>query len=398
MLPSPAAGCMRRLLLVLAAFALPLAGAAPSLVEAFDVMPDGFVVRYHLSETAYYASPDVGTTYDIVRHAVRDNYAEFLDMGFEGGWPGDGHVYMDDRTGAQCVACVVSNGEFQIHYSILGAPRTTVSAQVYYPSYEAQVRSTIGHETFHNFQHAYIQPTGAATRMSPAFMEGLGRMQETLHSYSWAAWQPMRLVYQGTINGCNNELAPAAHPVEFPAESPVQWNPDGTLAEGPATNQSYSACDFWLSWYGHHGDAGLVALHEAAFDHRGKDGWEEMRDTIQQATGSVEADLARFAVMALTGQGIAFHGFDWAEHLGRWTPETLQPGGARTQTLADGGMMGAWIDAGTVSVASDLPVMLVVIGEDGTWQQVSSGTHVEGAWAVAILPGLGRADVTLSVA
>lgn len=389
-------------------------------VTIYDRMSDGFRIKYDLGGVVGLC-PDPGVetgvqpvdVCSLTRRLVRENYEEFLSWGLQKGWSrAMGVVYIDDSTAASCFACVYISQEFQIHIHTAILPYLRASGYAYEDD-AAAYSNVLGHEMFHNFQSAYYKPGDAY--MAGAYTEGLARFQETLHEYSAASHQPESLVYADDANGCNDEIdSTTSRPFEFPEQSPVQWAGGGaTLASGPATSQSYSACGFWMSWYGQHGLAGLQGLLLASRDQKQKEGWDEVKGTIEQATGApVDGDLAAYARSLLTGDGLAWgpaagegDAIDWGVYLQRWQAPTLQPGGAWTLTLEDGGMMAARLRVdGVVSVEGE-GVRLYLVRDDGALSTVAeapSGQAVavgsDAVWAVAVLPGVGETEAALSFA
>lgn len=361
---------------------------------AIDRMSDGFeiVFRYGPGALPFYPTVDELGPTGVIRAVAAENYEEFLSWGLTKGWSrNQGDIYVDDDIALQCLACVFIGLDFNIHV-FSGVTQALAQLGYSYPDERAAMATVIGHEMFHNFQNRYSRPVGGVN-MGGSFSEGMARFQETLHAYSGVSHQPDSLVYARDANGCNDELG-------------VQGG-QPNLASGPATAQSYSACDFWLTFYGQQGIAGIRAALAASPAHRPKAGWDELRAIVQDAAGApVEDTLARFAASLLTGAGLTWGpaagvgaSHDWNTYLLGWPAGTLAPGGSLTQTLVDGGMMGARVTIdGTLSV-NTTAVKLYVIDDAGTPTPIVSGASVDApAWVVAIDPAVGSANVKLSYA
>lgn len=359
---------------------------------AIDRMSDGFeiIFRYGPGGLPNYPTVDeVGPT-GIIRAVTAENYAEFLSWGFTKGWSrSQGDVFVDDEVALSCLACVFIGLDFNIHIS--SAVTEALSALGYrYDDPRAAMSTVIGHEMYHNFQNRYARPAGGVN-MGGAYSEGMARFQETLHDYSEITHQPDSLVYATDANGCNDELGTQTGAA--------------TLATGPATRQSYSACDFWLTFYGEHGIAGVREAMLVSATHRPKTGWDEMKSIVEDVTNApIDDDLARFAGSILTGARLTWGpaagagpALDWNAHLDGWVIPTLAPGGSVTQGIADGGMMGARVDVDGVVTVNTTAVKLYVIDTAGTPTPIASGASVDApAWVIAIRPGTGAATPTLS--
>lgn len=248
----------------------------PNELVAVDRMPDGFEIQFQDGGTPFYPKLDEPPLHTI-REATRENYAEFLAWGVRTGWPGRGTIFVYDASALQCLACVRWGEEFNVHLSSrMGEAMTAIGYT--YPDERAAMSSVLGHEIFHNIQHVYAG--SAAASLGGAFVEGTARFQETLHVYSWVSPQAGSVVYARDANGCNDELGVQTGSV--------------TLFDGPATDQSYSACDLWLGFHGRHGLAGIEALTEASPGQAYKTGWAEIHRLLVAATGRpVEDEIAR---------------------------------------------------------------------------------------------------------
>jgi hypothetical protein len=360
-----------------------------------DRMPDGFRIQMHAADLGVYPAFGVEPLpHDVMLYVVGENYREFLSWGLQKGWSGTtGHVYIDDDTAASCIACVFISQQFNIHIS--SAAVQALGALGYtYPDDRAALSTVIGHEMFHNFQNAYSKPTTSATFMGGAYAEGMARAQETFHEYSAVTHQDDSLVYAADANGCNDELGVQGTVV--------------TLHDGPATSQSYSACDFWLSFYGRHGVDGYRALLEASPAHATKGGWTEIKSVVEDALDApVDDELAGFAAAMLTDEQLAWapasgNGavIDWSTFLDGWVVPTLAPGGSYTQRVRDGGMAAARVNVdGVVTTNAPEATALYVVRDDGSFTRIQSGDIVDApAWIVSILPGTGTVTPTLSYA
>jgi hypothetical protein len=229
--------------------------------------------------------------------------------------------------------------------------------------------------------------------MGGAYSEGMARFQETLHDYSAVSHQPDSLVHAIDGNGCNYELG-------IQVGSPV-------LFDGPATSQSYSACDFWLTFYGRHGTSGVVAIFEASNAHHTKSGWDELKSVIEDATGApVDDDLAGFGAAILTDVGLTWGpaadagpALDWSQFLLGWTVPTLAPGETYTQRIRDGGMIAARVNVDGVVTTNEPSAPLYVVRDDGSFTRIASGDSVDApAYVLSLLPGVGSVTPTLSYA
>ena len=372
---------------------LPQTPSPTSSVFATDTYSDGFRITFHLATTQFFPTAAEPLPTDELRAVTRENYEEYLSWGLHKGWSSNlGHVYLNDAVAAQCIACVFIAQDFNIHISSAVVPILAVLVPATYPDDRAAFSTVVGHEMFHNFQNAYSKPSNGVF-MGGAYSEGLARFTEALHTYSVVSHQPDSLVYSSTGNGCNAELG-----AQF--GTPL-------LQDGPATGQSYSACDFWLSFYGQHGLDGLVGVLEASPVHRHKTGWDEIKSVVEDAIDApVDDTLAHFAAAMSTGAGLTWAPavgpgptLDWNEYLLGWPMTNLNPGGSVTTRLTDGGMLGARVTVDGILTSDEPAAALYVVRDDGTFTRVSSGASVDApARVVAIFPGLGEISPRLSYA
>ncbi|HVL80975.1 MAG TPA: hypothetical protein VM840_05220 [Actinomycetota bacterium] len=380
-------------------------------------MSDGFTVQVRNGDAPIGVVTDTGLhELDIVRHA-RDaaaaNYEEFLAWGLTGSWEQRTGVFaINDALSLYCIACVAIQDQFNIHMSsrtveILGALGYTYAEQDSLTAFS----NVVGHEMFHNFQIAHW----GATRLrglGSALVEGTTRFQETLHSYSHISHQPDSLVYAHSDerfkgNSCNDYLN-TVKVQSYEQTGPIsrrtaEWySQDAAAASGPQAH-TYDACLFFLTWYATHGLDGLVALMNADPVARGDEG--PVQRMLEQASGPLSPDLARFAARILTRSplvwGPAFGAgpvLDWAEHLQSWEPEDRE---RDTRHLRDGGMMAIAVTrTGVVELAEAgealgaRAVTGYLVGDDASIAPVQDGDTVAApapgrrAWLVAVNVGL----------
>lgn len=339
--------------------------AAPAATLTYNT-PDGYAIQVVASETRQ--MPDVGIdtgqyevdklTLRAVRQMVGENYKEFYDWGLRAAWsaprlnpagvtqpgvaPKTGYVFMNDAITAYCLACVWVADDFQIHMNqeveeALAALGYTYPGADPYDVYS----DIIGHEMAHNWQNSYVKPSSSGRSVPGSYSEGTARFQETVHDYSAISHQPGSLVYANDANGCNGALG-----------SP----PDKALAAGVFQSPSYSACQFWIPWYGAYGRDGLVRLISEAMPTAATPVEGQSAPTnagkvikgIELATGRPYVEsAAAFARGLITGEGMTYGTplgtlapLDWGKHLERWTPAVVAPGESDTRSLSNGGIMG----------------------------------------------------------
>jgi hypothetical protein len=323
--------------------------------------PDGFKVVVGISDSRN--AVDVGTDtgnsrVDVVRmfrSAIAENYQDFYDWGFRADWaparvrvvvaqintpatfgpPDTGYVSINDSTSAYCQACVFIADDFQIH--MISEFRIFLEALGYtYPgATDGEVLSDIlGHEMFHNWQNNYVKPTASGRSVPISYSEGTARFQESLHAYSHGSHQPDSLIYANDANGCNG----------FSAS-------DASMAGGAFQTASYSACNFFLPWYGAEGIDALSKLviegAPAGASVPGANNAGKVITALEVATGeSYARSGAAWAAGLITGKGMEWGPavgtgptLDWGLHLRRWVPPQLAPGNSATVTLANGGVM-----------------------------------------------------------
>jgi hypothetical protein len=146
--------------------------------------------------------------------------------------------------------------------------------------------------------------------------------------------------------------------------------------------------------------------------------WPEQKAGIEGATGQpVLPDLAAFARASLTGHGYTWGPgagggtpINWGTYLDRWQPPSLAAGASSgNTTIQHGGMMARKItEGGYPSVTSARPETVLAVvrstAEGATEEVVPSGTCIdppaagEEMWLVAILPIVGSASTSLSLA
>ena len=263
---------------------LPEPGPPETVTEGKTV--DGFTIRLLYGETQY--SPNLGqdTTVDVIDRPrlmlkmLLDNYQEFYDWGFRKGWKTDlGRVWIDSNTAMTCWACVYIREDFNIHLSS-AVTQILFALGFRYPDDKQALSNVIGHEMTHDWQNAYYKPEQNAASSSVAFVEGVARMQESLHSYSGVSHQPHSLIYSVGHAAAGQE--PLA------ATSCNGWDGadiEAAFAAGPFTSKTYNACYFWLTWYPRHGGSGYVDMFTAVRDHAKKAGHAEVIDSLVQAVG-----------------------------------------------------------------------------------------------------------------
>ena len=345
---------------LVAARGLPTGQLEDPAAEVSYTGPDGFKIVVGISDSrnAVDAGMDTGNSkLDILRmtrDVIAENYQDFYDWGFRADWatartrflivnspvqipapPRTGYVAINNSTSAYCLACVFIADDFQIHF--ISEVRAALEALGYeYPGTSDRdvLADVLGHEMFHDWQNNYYKPTSTGRSVPGSYSEGTARMQETLHAYSGGSHQPGSLVYANDANGCNGYHG---------------TDTNSTAAAGPF-NQSYSACNFWLPWYGAEGVGALARLvsegapagAEASTTPAGK-----MIPAVEIATDKPYAvSAAEWAAGLITKKGMVWGpasdpgtSRNWAQHLERWTPAQLEVGGSVTRTLSGGGVM-----------------------------------------------------------
>ena len=389
---------------------------------------DGFVIEVSYSEarTAPQLGQDIGV-YDvdfirITQRAIADNYEEFLKWGLTSGWEpaNKGYVYINDALSAACLACVLIANEFNIHLN--SHAHEALEALGYsYPGASVQDvwNDVIGHELFHNLQNRYNKPGPVVTTRRRAagfyYMEGTARMQESLHHYNEISHQPESLIYANDGNGCNGFDGGGTIHVPGLTQAPDM---DREMVKGPFnTSRTYSACYFWMPWYGRHGWDGLKRLMTESMPTHIDISNENEEGITASTAASGETMLEQqqmFARHALTGgRGMnSWSGVlggpvrDWSAYLESWEPKPLAAGQTHTRTLQAGGMMANEIIE-PVRVTSSVPqndVKLFTVTDDGTKATVArfNGGRIAPPksgerWIVAARPGTGAGiPVTLT--
>lgn len=344
-----------------AAHGLPTGEIDEPAAEVSYTGPDGFkvIVGVGDSRNAVDIGSDTGNSrvdlLRMTRSAIAENYQDFYDWGFRADWAPartrflvveagtganigperTGYVSINDSTSAYCQACVFIADDFQIH--IVSEVRAFLEALGYaYPGASDRdvLADVLGHEMFHNWQNNYVKPTATGRSVPGSYSEGTARFQETLHAYSPSSHQPSSLVYAPDANGCNG----------FSSS-------DAGMAGGAFQTPAYSACNFWLPWYG---AEGIEALAKLVIE--GAPAGAEVADAnnalkvikaIEVATGEPYArSAAEWAAGLITGKGLEWgpavgsgQSLDWGAYLNRWVPATLVPGEPATATLSNGGVM-----------------------------------------------------------
>jgi hypothetical protein len=376
---------------------------------------DDFLIRVSTSESE--VSPNIGqdtgvTDLDyirIMRDVALENYNAFHEWGFRKNWASDiGMIWVDNSTGATCLACVVRSTTFNIHMSSQ-VLRALFALGWEYPDDRKALSTVIGHEMWHNWQNAYGQPN-FQHRMA-AFSEGTARMSETAHDYSDVSHQPLSLTYH-----TGRELPF----VSLAANSCNGWagaDVDATFAAGPFTGKTYNACYFYLTWYHTHGPEGMVALLDAFSEAALEQGhWNENRLGIEMATGEpILNDLVIFARASLSGHGYTWAAGDgtgperdWGLHLNRWEPPALAAGDTAAAALRDGGMIARQIDAGGfATLQASLPEAALAVvrsnPDEAHHEVIASETCIdppaagEDVWLVGVYPETGTASVTIGL-
>ncbi|HEX9892220.1 MAG TPA: hypothetical protein VGB28_09190 [Actinomycetota bacterium] len=394
---------------------LPQTAAIPEpITEAFTA--DDFLIRISASESGI--SPNAGQDtgvfdvdfYRMARDGALTSYNEFHGWGFRKGWSSNlGVIWVDNSTGAQCLACVVRSATFNIHVTqrVLEALEALGFT---YPDDRKALATVLGHEMYHNWQNRYGQPDFNSRHSS--FSEGTARMQETTHSYSDVSYQTNSLIYS------TGREIPG---VSLAANSCNGWdgaNRDTSFAQGPFTGKSYNACYFWLTWYGTHGPAGQLALLQSMKTAQLVGGdWPEQKAGIEGATGQpILGDLAVFARASLSGHGYTWGpgagtgpAIDWGTYLDRWQPPSLAAGATMPNTtIQHGGMVARKItEGGYPSLASnrtETALAVVRSTEEGATEEIlEPGVCIEppvageDMWLVAIHPITGSASVSMSL-
>ena len=390
--------------------------------------PDGFKIIVGISDSrnAVDAGMDTGVSrVDILRmtrDVIAENYQDFYDWGFRADWatartrflivngptqlpapPRTGYVAINNSTSAYCLACVFIADDFQIHF--ISEVRAALEALGYaYPGVSDRdvLADVLGHEMFHDWQNNYYKPTSSGRSVPGSYSEGTARMQETLHAYSGGSHQPDSLVYANDANGCNGYHG---------------TNPTTTLAAGPF-NQSYSACNFWLPWYGAEGVGALarVVMEGAP---TGADAGSsasaatKMIKAVEIATNEPYAvSAAEWAAGLITGKNMAWGPAvdegttrDWAQYLERWTPESLNAGGSVTRALRGGGVMAFQAtESFRPSVTEGAALAILRDSASGTSLTYPAlGTLVEApapgekVYVIAVSPGAGSLSTTLAL-
>jgi hypothetical protein len=257
---------------------------------------------------------------------------------------------------------------------------------------------------FHNWQNNYTKPTASGRSVPASYSEGTARFQETLHAYSGISHQPGTLVYANDGNGCNGFAGTAQ---------------DTAFAAGAFETPQYSACNFWMGWYGAEGLAPLVKLVTTgmAYDTR-KTNWtntSKVLGGIVTATGKpYEASAAEWAAAVITGKNLAWgpavgsgQAYDWSTHLERWTPGALDVGGTVTRSLANGGVMAVEATGGpfVASITAGAKLAVVRDGTAGTQisfpaagEAVAAPAAGESVYVIGVLPRAGTQSTQISLA
>ena len=340
---------------------LPKSGGAPVRAPGAELSyttPDNFKIVFSIADSQVAPEPgqDVGNEEADFARDLRDivgeNQEEFFRWGFRSEWSpakisvglvrlpleselrGTGYVYINDSTSAYCFACVFIADDYNIH--VISKVELILEALGYnYPPDKRReaFSDVMGHEIFHNYQNSYVKPEATGRRTQSFYSEGTARFQETLHSYSEISHQPKSLVYANDANGCNG-----FH----------DSDPSVTMAGGPFA-QSYSACNFYLTFYGTFGmDAFRKLVAEGVPQGAGEfkdDQQAKILRGVEIATGKsmVEAS-AGWARGIITGKSLTFGSplggpaYDWGKFLERWVPEALAVGGVKEETLGAGGI------------------------------------------------------------
>ena len=395
--------------------------ADPPGPEVAYTTSDGFKIIFSLADASVHpdAGQDVGESHIDAARTMRDlvgeNMEEFIGWGLRSEWARPvpsvgltrlsplaatraektGYVYINDSTSLYCFACVFIADDFNIH--ILSDVGLVLSALGYtYPENREReaLSDVLGHEIFHNFQNSYVKPASSGRGTAGYYSEGTARMQEALHSYAAISHQEGSLIYADDGNGCNGYHGS---------------DPTPTFAAGPFT-QSYSACNFWLAFYGEYGLKGLRALVSDGVPR----GAGEVKDDpqgevvrgVELATGRPMAEAsAVWARAIITGKNLTFGPalggpdiFDWAAYLERWSPEALAVGGAVEQELGPGGVTAVQITAATRPVVTadtskpGVPTLAVIrdTAAQATISYPASGDYVYG-------PGPGEKVYVLAI-
>ncbi len=358
---------------------------APAAEVSYTHPEDNFKIVIGIGDSRQGVDADTDTgvsRIDILRdfrRSVQENYEDFYDLGFRASWAKavtrflvlqanglsvgpdrTGYVSINDSTSAYCQACVFIADDFQIH--MVSEFRIFLEALGYaYPGasdYEV-LTDILGHEMFHNWQNNYVKPTSSGRSVPGSYSEGTARFQETIHSYSGASHQSESLVYAADANGCNG-VAPN----------------EASLAGGAFQTPAYSACNFWLPWYGSFGPEALSKLvtegAAAGAQVPGANNAGKVIKAIEVATDQPYANSAAiWAAGLLTGKGMSWDPAtddgetrDWGQYLRRWTPGTLMAGESATTTLANGGIMGRRIFESVRATVTSGVVLAVVRDSD----------------------------------
>ena len=335
--------------------------------------PDGYAIHVVAGDTRQ--MPDVGedtgryevdkATMRAIRDMVAENYAEFYGWGLRGSWARPeyravlvsvtnatlpyppaktGYVYINNSTSGYCLACVFIADDFQIHMASEFQAALAALGYSYPAGREYDAYSNIlAHEMAHNWQNTYVKPTSTGRSTPGSYSEGIARFQESLHSYSDVSWQPQSLLYANDVNGCNGAVGAP---------------PDAALAKGVFADATlYSACYFWMPWYGSMGMPALMKVMTegmptaATPPPAGQPAVPDQTKVIRAleiGTGRPYVESAAvWARGLITGENMTYASplgtgkpLDWSRYLERWTPATVAPGESDSRSLSNGGIMG----------------------------------------------------------
>jgi hypothetical protein len=375
---------------------------------------DGFTIIISAGDTGQDVDPGVDTGVALVdrlrdfRNIVAENYEEFHQWGFDAGWAAPqlhspvvsaplptagektGYVYVDGVNSLYCQACVYIADDFQIH--ILSHFDQALPALGFkYPGASPHdvMSDILGHEMFHNFQNRYVKPTSTGRSVPGIYSEGTARTQETLHSYSQISHQPDSLVIGDHNNvalegnDCKSSFTLGAFD-EIPGGLIASTPMEDALAAGPfdtTFGQAYSACHFWMRFYGTYGGPTWVKLVKEsaplgatlAPGEESRPDAEKVIRAVEDATGAPFLESQGVWLRGLiTGKDMSWGPLDagtgpvldWAPLMDRWTPSTHAVGDSMTRTLASGGVMAVKVTEATRPTVSDGAALIVLRDSD----------------------------------
>lgn len=274
------------------------------------------------------------------------------------------------------------------------------------------LRSVIGHEMVHGFQHEWVDDTGQPTK-DQASVEGLARFAESLTAVGPISHTSDSPLFRDWELCASTGAASGACAATGLLLASPSCNAYGDETKGPA-GKSYAACRWWMTWYASHGAPALARLLNDCWKEEAADEWEEIRFLAEcGSAGDVTWDLARFAASLYTGccamyaptpRGVPL---DWSEHLVRYSAQTLGAGGTRTSELSGGGVVGfEVVSDGMLLAEGPAGTSFFVLRGEGTETRIdplgpgtadvaqNPGVRV---WAVAVNAGHDDASVELEL-